>query len=224
MDLFETLNNYCERSSAALLAEPVNLLSNAAFLFAAWYAYRYAARVNVHRRLSIAWLCFWLVVVGIGSALFHSFATRWAMLADVIPIQIFILSFFGLWLAKALNQSLLVSVTGVVALYCVTGWLSEALRGVPMNGSEGYVGTILALYLLAVEFWIRKKDATLLLAAVVLTASLLARTIDQQMCAQFPIGTHFIWHLLNAYVCFLVISTYARAVGLGNAKNAAVTS
>jgi hypothetical protein len=35
--------------------------------------------------------------------------------------------------------------------------------------------------------------------------SLLLRTADNAVCAQFPLGTHFGWHLLNAVVIYLAV-------------------
>lgn len=211
MDLNQSLDNYCERTSAAFFSEPVNFLSNFAFLLAAFLAYRYARKLHGGVSKTLIWLCAWLFLVGIGSALFHSFATKWALLADVIPIQVFILSFFGFWLAFVLRLSLPLSLLGMCALYALTEYLSEALSRLPLNGSEGYFGTLLALYLLALHQRLAKADSSLLLAAILLTLSLVARTIDAQICPQFPLGTHFLWHLLNAGVCYLAIISYARS-------------
>jgi hypothetical protein len=38
--------------------------------------------------------------------------------------------------------------------------------------------------------------------------------MDQAVCAAFPLGTHFIWHLLNAAV-LLVLLDAAISVGPG---------
>src|SRR3546814_20230313 len=55
------------------------------------------AEPAVRRDPAIIGLAVLVLVVGIGRGLFHSFATRWAALADVIPIALFIL--FYLYLA-----------------------------------------------------------------------------------------------------------------------------
>ena len=44
----------------------------------------------------------------------------------------------------------------------------------------------------------------LLAAAAVFAVSLTLRTLDEPVCASFPAGTHFLWHLLNATVLFMV--------------------
>ena len=42
------------------------------------------------------------------------------------------------------------------------------------------------------------------IVGVVGAVSLTLRTVDEPLCAQWPIGTHFLWHCLNATVLSLV--------------------
>jgi hypothetical protein len=35
--------------------------------------------------------------------------------------------------------------------------------------------------------------------------SLVARSSDMPICNVFPLGTHFIWHLLNATLLYLLV-------------------
>ena len=42
-------------------------------------------------------------------------------------------------------------------------------------------------------------------ATGVFLVSFTARIIDQAICPVFPLGTHFLWHVLNATVLFLLI-------------------
>ena len=44
-------------------------------------------------------------------------------------------------------------------------------------------------------------------AAGVFLVSLCFRTIDREICAAFPLGAHFLWHLLNALVLWLLLRT-----------------
>ena len=81
MDLNESIDIYCERTNASFWAEPFNAISNISFIIAALLALmlyrRYlkkGAKNDVHINILIA-LCF---TVGVGSFLFHTFATVWA--------------------------------------------------------------------------------------------------------------------------------------------------
>jgi len=44
-----------------------------------------------------------------------------------------------------------------------------------------------------------------LTATGVFLISFAARTLDARVCAAFPLGTHFLWHLLNASLLFILI-------------------
>src|SRR3546814_1971004 len=84
---------YCERVGPGLWAEPLNLVTNLAFILAGVLLVVALRRAEpaVRRDPAIIGLAVLVLVVGIGSGLFHSFATRWAALAAVIPIALFIL-------------------------------------------------------------------------------------------------------------------------------------
>ena len=81
---------YCERIDGSFWAEPLNAVTNAAFLVAAlagfWLWRRQGGRDAV--TLVLIELVF---AIGIGSFLFHTVPNRWTLLADVVPIQLFAL-------------------------------------------------------------------------------------------------------------------------------------
>jgi hypothetical protein len=45
----------------------------------------------------------------------------------------------------------------------------------------------------------------MLIAAAVFVTSLIFRVIDLDICGLLPVGTHFLWHILNAVVIYLVL-------------------
>src|SRR6187401_2005546 len=90
---------YCERLSPSFWAEPVNAISNIAFLIAAVTAFvkwRQVARDDLPA-LALIGVVF---VIGLGSFAFHTLATRGAMLLDVGPIGVFIYGYFLLALRR----------------------------------------------------------------------------------------------------------------------------
>ena len=93
MDWFSAVNGYCERGGPGLWAEPLNAVSNAAFLVAAWAGWRLARERRDRGGQALALI---LAAIGIGSTLFHTVAQVWAGLVDVLPIQIFILVYLAL--------------------------------------------------------------------------------------------------------------------------------
>ena len=65
----------------------------------------------------------------------------------------------------------------------------------------------------------RANDRYLLLAAAgVYAIALVFRTIDQEVCSAFPIGTHFLWHSLIGLAAYLsmrgLILSRAARVGI----------
>jgi hypothetical protein len=52
----------------------------------------------------------------------------------------------------------------------------------------------------------------LAVGAGVLCLSLLARSVDMALCAGWPVGTHFLWHLLNAAMLGWMIEVWRRHV------------
>ena len=49
----------------------------------------------------------------------------------------------------------------------------------------------------------RRDRFILLIASGAFLSALTFRTIDVAVCSQFPIGTHFLWHMLTAIVAYL---------------------
>lgn len=193
---------YCERLGPGLLAEPVNALTNAAFLVAAWVLWRQARRQGACSG-DVSVLIALMVAIGVGSGLFHTFAETWARVLDIVPILLFQLAFLWIYSRRVIGWP----TWSAAAL--VAGFLLASLyaRGFPhlLNGSLTYALAIVAILALGAYHWLAQKPARLMLiaAAGVFALSLFFRTIDEAVCTQFPLGTHFLWHLLNAVVVYL---------------------
>lgn len=198
MDLTSQVDNYCERVDFAFWSEPLNAATNASFLIAALICW---GMLGGKRDWPARVLTINLAVIGIGSFLFHTYATRWALLADVIPIQVFILIYLHFAATRFLGLPVWAGL-GAVALYFPYAWGTGTLIAAtfgPLNGSVGYipVAILIALMALAVLPRDRTTAAGLGIGAGLLAVSLFFRTIDDSVCAVLPIGTHFLWHTLN---------------------------
>ncbi len=212
------VDNYCERTGPEFWSEPVNAVTNAAFVLAAWLAWREAQKLGRAADPLIRIMCALMALIGLGSFLFHSFAQRWSLMADVIPIQIFIV----VALAGSLNRifglkwpvAILITVAVAVGSVYVGGWLRRLTGGV-FNGSESYLAPLLALIVTSAILLVKKHPAGRILAtaAAVFTISLTFRTLDRQtgpLCEAFPLGTHWLWHSLNAVTLWLVTMSVLR--------------
>jgi hypothetical protein len=208
--------DYCERQSHGFWAEPLNAITNVAFLLAAAGAFALWRRQRKPDSPALA-LIIVTALVGIGSFIFHTLATRGAILLDVIPIAIFIYGYFLLALRRFFGLGAFSSVAITIAFGLGSYALDSSVQG--LNGSVGYLPALFAMAGFAALLWARSgSQATerlrrrrtalgLAAAALVFTASLIVRTIDRGICQIFPLGTHFMWHLLNAVVLWLLLRT-----------------
>jgi hypothetical protein len=199
---------YCERTDASFWAEPANALTNAAFPIAAAAAFWLWRRAGSRDWPALA-LIIVVVAVGIGSFAFHTLATRGAVLADVIPIAIFIYGYLLLALHRFLRLSAVVSVAIVVVYVVGTEALSRLAPPGILNGSIAYLPALAALIVVALATRGQARRG-LGLAALIFTVSLALRTVDLSICDTFPLGTHFLWHLLNATVLYVLLRTAIR--------------
>jgi hypothetical protein len=96
-----------------------------------------------------------------------------------------------------------------------------------LNGSVGYLPALGALIIVGLALIERHHRAApyVVWAAVIFAVSIIFRSVDMAFCDQVVIdgrdvGTHFIWHLLNAVVLFLLLraSLEAGPVAAGPAE------
>ena len=215
MDWSEPVDLYCERTDPSFWSEPVNALSNAAFLVAA------ALALDLWRRGDRKdWPALALIVivaaVGVGSFVFHTVATRAAILADVVPIGVFIYGYLLLALRRFLHLRVIVAAPIVVAYAAGAQALSALAPARLLNGSIGYLPALAALIAVAVAAREQGTRRSLGLAAVVFAISLAFRTADIALCPQFPLGIHFVWHVLNAVVLYVLLRTAIAARRAGS--------
>ena len=206
--MFDYIDIYCERLEPGLWAEPINAVTNLAFILAAIAAFM-LARAESALDWKSGLLIFLTFAMGIGSTLFHTHATVWAMLTDVLPILAFQMSFIVLdsryvigwncWKSGALLGLFILVMQGSMAL--PRDWLNGTLEYAPAL----IFVTGFGLYHLKNA---SREKFGLLLAAGVFVVSMTFRSIDMQLCDINPIGTHFIWHILNGLVLYLSTRAY----------------
>src|ERR1051326_4784542 len=207
-NLCVAVDNYCERTSAALNAEPINALTNAAFLVAAWGAWRVLSGHATARKPRLVWaLIATMVIVGVGSFLFHTVATRWAEWADVVPIMVFMLLYLWLILTAFFNWPAWLKLAALGVYLAATFYLEAVIPGTVLWGGALYLPTILLMIGIGIALcWQKSRAAAGMFAAtVVFLLSFSARTLDAKVCPLLPVGTHFMWHLLNATLLYILV-------------------
>jgi hypothetical protein len=236
-----TIFDYCERGSdPTFWAEPLNAATNAGFIVAALAALWMIARQPPHER-SI-WPVFFvlnLVAIGVGSFLFHTVPNTDTVKADTGPIGVFMLSYLIFAVRKLAGASWFLTIAAMAAfigmmviafnVQCWDGRIGFLLENVPagararcLNGSLGYAPALVAMAVMGVWLRLRRHPAASLIfsATLVFLISLTFRSLDKTLCGDlivmgYRLGTHFIWHLLNALTLFLLL---AAAIKYGSRK------
>lgn len=223
------LNRYCERAGdPAFWGEPLNAISNAAFvvagLVALWLIWR---RPQGERGIMPAVLALIVIAIGIGSFLFHTYAEVWAIYADTVPIGTFMLAYLAYALRQYGGWNWLF-VAGGVGLFlwardwassvrCRPGLFTAGGSGPCLNGTMQYSPALFALIIVGLLLAILRHPAwTYLLGAAALFAlSMTMRIIDLETCnhldiAGYHTGTHFLWHTFNGLMLFVLLLAAIR--------------
>jgi hypothetical protein len=214
--LLTPVDLYCERVGPQFWAEPVNALTNLAFLVAGLWGVREVRRCGTG--IFAEMLAWWVVAIGIGSALFHTFANHATVWADVLPIAGFTLAYTLFNLRRFLGMKWGKAIATFFAFYAVTGlltwavpdWLRQA-----SNGTTGYLPPFLALAFFGA--WAAASGNRAgwynLAGSAIFVVSVIFRTIDPLVCGSFPLGTHFLWHILNGLMLGVLLGAAARFGG-----------
>ncbi len=216
--LLTPVDLYCERTEPGLWAEPANALTNLAFIAAGLWGVGQVRRHNAGTFAEV--LAWWVVAIGVGSTLFHTFANRVTIWADILPIAGFTLAytlfnlrrFLGMGWSKAIAIFIVFYVVAGLITFAVPDWLRQA-----SNGTTGYLPPFLALAFFGV--WVASTGNRAgwynLAGSTIFVVSVICRMIDPIVCPSFPLGTHFLWHILNGLMLGVLLAATAR---LGAAK------
>ena len=210
--LMQQFDGYCERTDFTYWSEPVNAVTNLSFILAALIMY---GRVRDRDMPLAVALCAITFAIGVGSYLFHTHATVWAVILDVAPIGLYILvylygvntAFCGVPRLKA------VGLTALYIPYALT--LTPLLDGLPFFGISNFYWTVpILIFAYAIYLRGRFPDTALNMSAgaALLCLSISLRSVDETFCAGFPLGTHFLWHILNGIMLGWMIEVYRRHV------------
>ncbi|MCG6969584.1 MAG: hypothetical protein LJE85_07445 [Gammaproteobacteria bacterium] len=211
----QLISLYCERTLPGLWEEPLNAITNLAFIIASAFTlllYRRQSTFSVAAHWDFLLLITLMFAIGIGSGLWHFYPTRFTVLADVIPIALFInvylLSFFHRVFGFTWRSLLLVFMAFQLLNMLVLMSFSPRF----LNGSIFYGPGWIILMSIGAYLFITKHrlHGRLLAAGGIFTASLIFRTMDREVCQWVPLGTHFIWHVLNAWLLYLLTSALIR--------------
>jgi hypothetical protein len=208
VDLMEQIDGYCERIDPSYWAEPVNAVTNAAFIIAAVVMWRRTAGLPMARVL-----CGILFAIGVGSFLFHTHATAWAALADTTPIGIFILTYLYATNRDILGLSLPLAILGTVLFIPYAAVVVPVMNRIPFLEISNFYWTVPILLFIYAAYLRRSNPAVargFVAGGLLLCLSITLRSLDEMLCASLPLGTHFLWHVLNGLMLGWMIEVYRR--------------
>ena len=204
---------YCERLDASFWAEPINAVSNIFFIIAALLLYRDYSKYQ-EKSSWVLLLIAMIGVIGIGSFLFHTFANRWSMMADELPIASFIYLAFALYMRRVFHCSMAVMAIGLVGFTALNYLFFANVPASALNGSVAYGPAFMLLIFLALlsrgAGYMSTADS-LANAIAIFFVSVAMRSFDMAICDKLPIGIHYMWHTLNAVVLYHVVKGLLKA-------------
>ncbi len=162
-----------------------------------------------------------LGMIGFASFLFHSFAQTWAGALDVLLILLFTLSYLFAaskdFLGVPRSIALLLTL-GYFPFSIVVDWLTLPLTFLGSTRVYMPILILIILFSLLINTRLPKVSRGLAIGAFILMTSMIARILDVPLCQTIPIGTHFLWHVMNAVMLAWMIEVYRRHIISENYK------
>ena len=192
---------YCERNSAYFFAEPLNLFTNLSFLVMAIFLFYDKAIKDKNYSIMI-------FLIGLGSISLHSFPNKITGLVDIGFIILFIYYYlYSLYKLLGIRNYL----AHIFCIFFLIGcfFFGTYFNNTFLGSSSFYIPILIHLYLLSLYFLLYKyknyQYNLILTATLIFNLSILLRSLDFHLCNILYFGTHFIWHILNSLVLFLLV-------------------
>ena len=191
--------SYCERDGTHLMsAEPLNLFSNLAFILAGVLIFKQASASARPQQLKI--FAGLVMLIGLGSASFHAWATPATLILDITAIGLTVVYYVLIYLNYVFKCQLRGLIGGVAVLVALSVLIAIFVPNELTNGSSDYLGVWMMMVLLAGADPSARRH--MWIAVGIFSAALIVRTLDQPWCEWLPYGIHFLWHCANAWLLY----------------------
>ena len=198
------MHYYCERTAADIFSEPLNSITNLAFILISYLIFK--KYKNYDYGLIFSGLIF---CIGIGSFVLHTIPSKITALVDVMFILFFIIFFLYILYREVLKltimYALFLSLASPILYYYLGSSLKEHISLV--GDSSFYIVILLHLNLIYFYLLVKKENFNnyILFAGIIFLISIFFRIIDKVYCDINLYGTHFLWHILNSLVLFYLV-------------------
>ena len=189
---------YCERTSLDGFDEPLNAISNIAFVI--------CGLILIFRnKMKFNPLPYAAIFIGVSSFLFHYIPTKFFTALDIISIILFVIIYNTILTINILNYSIKFSIFSNMLLLIFSYLIGTLLFQTIVGSSSFYLG--LLIYMVYILFLLKKtvNIKYFLLAIILFSISIIFRSIDFYLCNYISFGTHFIWHIMNSLVIYFLI-------------------
>jgi len=195
---------YCERTAQGILSEPLNSITNLAFIIISILILKRYRGEKYYVIFSSL-----IGLIGIGSFLFHTIPTTMTGFLDITFILLFILFYLFIINNSIFNLSKIVSLVLTLVSPVIYFYLGNELRG-----SIGFLGDssfyiIIFIHLFIIYLFVLKEKiegrSYILLANIIFAISIFFRAMDNHICNINYYGTHFVWHILNSLVLYTLV-------------------
>lgn len=207
---------YSEQPALNGVFEPLNTISNSFFIIAGILLLIRLKREGVLDAKAI-FLSSMIIVIGIGSLLWHFYRTKATLMMDSIPIAVFVLSYLVFYVFH-ITKNIWFRILLIGGFFVYTPLMRSLLLNISDeifgNGGAGYIAAISYFAVIQIYNYIYKvpviKDS-LIVVAVFIT-SLFFRQTDIFWGTWFAPGTHFLWHTLNAVTLYLFVRVQYKKI------------
>ena len=198
---------YCERIDSSFWSEPLNAITNIAFLIVALIL------LLNYKNNNLAKNCAYLIIcIGIGSFLFHTIPTRITGMMDTFSIALLVIYYI-----YNVNPSIFrihpyysILIVIIFPLICIV--FGSVLKNSFLGSSAFYIPILVYLALIATILWIRDNPVKkgMIITTLVFTLSICMRILDLKICHIVPFGSHFMWHILNASTIYFAVKSLIK--------------
>ena len=193
----------CELFKSALQSQPINLITNLAFLISGWKIYGLLKKHKIINK--DLWLLFYgVILVGLGSSIRHYHSNILTLIIDGLPMLGLIcltVYLFGKYLFKLNRIQSQIAILGFALLMAFTILiLNKNIRPAIVFS---LISQFVCLPIILISYKRKQEITGVLITAVgFLFLAAVAFIIDLYFCPKLLFGTHFLWHIFNSLALY----------------------
>lgn len=204
--------DYCENTSLLFIQQPYNALSSFGFLLVAYLLYRRFHSTDLYQQKNFRNLICLSAIIALGSFIWHTHLAIFTFALDVIPIFLFLILYQWAWYGRytvLLNHQ---RAALIFVMLLVMGSFTQVYESYFLQRANAFIPV--ALWLLWTAQWVKKREPYLarcqIIAAILIIAAIVMRSIDVPVCELAKHGTHQFWHLLCAAGLYMSLHGWRR--------------